>query len=185
MARLPYVDQETASAEVQTIFTRLERSAATMFGRPFVLNVMRALAHSPVLLRRVSSLGNAMLNDLRLDPKRRELAVLQLFRVNRCAYGFQQHVTIAKTVGVNDKQIANVGGYRTYPYYSDVERLVLEYAEVVTRDLHVPDELFARLRMQFTDQEIVELTMVIAYWGMMSRFLVALEIEVEGQESGE
>jgi AhpD family alkylhydroperoxidase len=182
MARIPYVDKDTASAEVRAIFTRLEQSTTTLFGRPFVLNVMRALAHSPVLLRRISSLGNAMLNDLHLDPKLRELAVLQLFRVNRCEYGFQQHVTIAKAVGVNDKQIANVGGYRTYPYYTDAERLALEYAEVVTRDLEVPDELFARVRSTFSDQEIVELTMVIAYWGMMSRFLVALEIEAEGKE---
>lgn len=181
MARLPYVDNNTASPEVLAIFKRLEQSAVTTFGRPFVLNVMRALAHSPVLLRRISSLGNAMLNDLHLDAKLRELAVLQLFRVNRCEYGFQQHVTIAKAVGLNDKQIANVGGYRTYPYYTDLERLVLEYAEVVTRDPEVSDDLFGRVRARFDDQDIVELTMVIAYWNMMSRFLLAIQVELEGQ----
>jgi AhpD family alkylhydroperoxidase len=132
-----------------------------------------------VLLRRVSSLGNVFLGDLKLDPKLRELAVLQLFRVNRCDYGFQQHVVIGKAVGLNDKQIANVGAYRSYPYYSDAERLVLEYAEVVTRDIVVSDDLFARVRDQFSDEEIVELTMAIAYWNMMSRFLVPLQIDPE------
>jgi 4-carboxymuconolactone decarboxylase len=179
MARIPYVDKVNASAEVQAIFNRLEHAAVPVFGRPFVLNVMRALAHAPVLLRRVSSLGNAMLNDLTLDPKLRELAVLQLFRINRCDYGFQQHVTIGKAAGLNDKQIANVGAYRTYPYYADVERLVLEYAEAVTRDVAVSEELFARIRQQFSDQQIVELTMVIAYWNMMSRFLMPLQVEIE------
>ena len=182
MARIPYVDAATASPEVQAIFGRLEKNATSLFGRPFVLNVMRALAHSPVLLRRVSSLGNVLLNDLKLDPKLRELAVLQLFRVNRCDYGFQQHVVIGKAVGLNDKQIANVSGYRSYPYYSDVERLVLEYAEVVTRDLVVSDDLFARVRDRFRDGEIVELTMVIAYWNMMSRFLVPLQVDPEESE---
>jgi AhpD family alkylhydroperoxidase len=182
MARIPYVDGAAASAEVRAIFDRLERGAVPLFGRPFVLNPMRALAHSPVLLRRVSSLGNAMLKDLALDPKLRELAVLQLFRVNRCDYGFQQHVIIGKAAGLNDKQIANVGAYRTYPYYGDDERLVLEYAETVTRDVTVPDELFIRIRERFSDQEIVELTMVIAYWNMMSRFLMPLQIEIEEDE---
>ena len=123
-----------------------------------------------------------MLKDLALDAKLRELAVLQLFRVNRCDYGFQQHVIIGKAAGLNDKQIANVGAYRTYPYYGDDERLVLEYAETVTRDVTVPDELFARIRERFSDQEIVELTMVIAYWNMMSRFLMPLQIETEEGE---
>ncbi|HUI25912.1 MAG TPA: carboxymuconolactone decarboxylase family protein [Candidatus Kryptonia bacterium] len=179
MARLPYVDQQSAPPDVQAIFKRLEHAAVAQFGRPFVLNVMRALAHAPVLLRRISSLGNAMLNDLTLDPRLRELAVLQLFRVNRCDYGFQQHVALAKGVGLNDKQIANVGAYRSYPYYSEVERVVLEYAEVVTKDLTVSDDLFARVRAQFNDQQLVELTMVIAYWNMMSRFLIPLQVEVE------
>ena len=182
MARIPYVDEQHASHEVQAIFKRLEQAAVSQFGRPLVLNVMRALAHAPVLLRRISSLGNALLNDLTLDPQLRELAVLQLFQVNRCDYGFQQHVVIAKSVGLSDKHIANVGGYRSYPYYSDVERIVLEYAEAVTRDLMVSDELFARVRQHFNDQQLVELTMVIAYWNMMSRFLIPLQVEVESEE---
>ena len=182
MARIPYVDPRNAPDDVQTIIKRLERTAVSQFGRPFVLNVMRAVAHAPVLLRRVSSLGNAMLNDLSLDPQLRELAVLQLFRVNRCEYGFQQHVALAKGVGLNDKHIANVGAYRSYPYYSEVERVVLEYAEAVTKDLTVSDELFARVRAHFTDQQLVELTMVIAYWNMMSRFLIPLQVEVETED---
>jgi AhpD family alkylhydroperoxidase len=182
MARIPYLDTATAPPEIRAIFGRLEKSAVSLYGRPFVLNVMRALAHSPVLLRRVSSLGNVFLGDLKLDPKLRELAVLQLFRVNRCDYGFQQHVVIGKAVGLNDKQIANVGAYRSYPYYSDAERLVLEYAEMVTRDIVVSDDLFARVRDQFSDEEIVELTMAIAYWNMMSRFLVPLQIDPEENE---
>jgi len=179
MARVPYVDGATGPAELQAIFGRLRERSIALFGRGFVPHVMRALAHSPALLRRVSSLGNVMLTDLALDPPLRELAVLQLFRVNRCDYGFQQHVAIAKQAGLDDKRIANVGAYRSYPYYSDTERLVLEYSETVTRDLVVPDELFARVRRRFDDREIVELTMVIAYWNMMSRFLLSLAIDLE------
>jgi AhpD family alkylhydroperoxidase len=183
MTRTPYVDKGNATPEVQAIYARLEQAAEPLFGRPMVLNVMRALAHSPVLLRRVSSLGNVMLNDLTLDPQLRELAALQLFRVNRCDYGFQQHVVIAKLVGLSDKQIANIGAYRTYPYYSEVERVVLEYAEVMTRDVQVSDDLFAQVLRLFDNRQIVELTMVIAYWNMMSRFLVALQVDLEDGES--
>ncbi|MBI4517904.1 MAG: carboxymuconolactone decarboxylase family protein [Deltaproteobacteria bacterium] len=167
MARVPEIDPAATGA--QTMCDSLVTAA------------LRALARSPALPQGVSALGQALRDGLSLDPQLCELAVLQLFRLTHCDVGFRQRMAVAKVAGLSDKQIANVGAYRTYAYYDDRERLVLEYAEVVTRAVAVPDELFARIRAHFNEREIVELTMVIAYWNMLARLLVPLQLEPAGE----
>jgi alkylhydroperoxidase family enzyme len=64
---------------------------------------------------------------------------------------------------------------------SDTERLVVQYAAQMTRDVKVEDALFAALQARFTTTELVELTTAIATYNMVARFLVALQITPEGE----
>ena len=80
-------------------------------------------------------------------------------------------------MGVPDEKILALGDYATSPFFDDKERAALEYADAMTitgRD--VSDELFARLRTVFTDDEIVELTMIIAWENSSSKFNRALRV---------
>ena len=56
---------------------------------------------------------------------------------------------------------------------------MLAYTDEVERDIKVKDETFATLRGFFSEHEIVELTVVIGYYGMVCRFLAALDVEME------
>ncbi len=64
---------------------------------------------------------------------------------------------------------------------SETERLVVQYAAQMTRDVKVDDALFAALQARFTTTELVELTTAIATYNMVARFLVALQITPEGE----
>ena len=59
------------------------------------------------------------------------------------------------------------------------ERLAMRYAAAMTRDIRVPDDLFAEIRKRFKEPEIVELTAAIATYNMVARILVALEVNPE------
>jgi alkylhydroperoxidase family enzyme len=61
------------------------------------------------------------------------------------------------------------------------ERLVVQYAAQMTRNVKVDDALFAQLKATFTTTELVELTTAIATYNMVARFLVALQITPEGE----
>ncbi len=70
--------------------------------------------------------------------------------------------------------------WRNSPLYDETQRLVIEYAEAVTRDARAVGEgLFERLRSAFSDEQIVELTFIIGLWSLTNRFNQALHIEVE------
>ena len=92
---------------------------------------------------------------------------------------------MGRASGITAEQIASLPNYRTNPNFNDVERLVLEYADAMTRTpVEVPDALFTRLRERFTEAELVELTSGIAWENYRARFDHALGIEAENFSQG-
>src|ERR1017187_4563340 len=73
--------------------------------------------------------------------------------------------------GIAAEQIANLNNYRSDFNFSDLERLVLEYAGGMTRTpVEVSDARFTRLREKFTEAELVELSSAIAWESYRARF---------------
>lgn len=87
--------------------------------------------------------------------------------------------------GVSAEQLAGLNHYRTDFNFSVIERLVLEYADAITETpVEVPEALFARLREQFNEPQLVELTSAIAWEGYRARFSHAFGIESENFSEG-
>ena len=87
--------------------------------------------------------------------------------------------------GISSEQIANLNNYRSDINFSELERLVLEYADAMTRTpVEVPDALFARLFERFSEAELVELTSAIAWENYRARFDHAFGIEAENFSEG-
>jgi alkylhydroperoxidase family enzyme len=75
--------------------------------------------------------------------------------------------------------------YKSSALFSETERLVLEYADAMTQTpVEVPDALFAKLRENFTDAQLVELTTTLAWENYRARFDHAFGVEAEGFTQG-
>ena len=86
---------------------------------------------------------------------------------------------------MTDEQLAALPDYEKSPAYSDVERLVLEYAVRMTETpVEVPERLFAALRAHFDERQMVELTAAIAWENYRARFDHALGIGAQGFSEG-
>ena len=80
-----------------------------------------------------------------------------------------------------DAKLADLGHWRESRAFSALERLALEYSERMTyTGQKVDDELFGRLRAQFSEPQIVELTAAIALENFRSKFNPALGVESQG-----
>ena len=87
--------------------------------------------------------------------------------------------------GISAEQIANLDRYRSDFNFSELERLVLEYADGMTRTpVDVSDALFSRMRERFTEADLVELTSAIAWENYRARFSHAFGIEGENFSEG-
>jgi alkylhydroperoxidase family enzyme len=103
---------------------------------------------------------------------------------------------VGSHLGLSEQKILALADYATSSLYNEIERVTLEYADAMTITGHeVSDELFARLRQFYDDDEMVELTEIIAWENASSKFNRALRIpsqqlwkrkdSVRGAEEGE
>jgi alkylhydroperoxidase family enzyme len=84
---------------------------------------------------------------------------------------------VGSEMGVADEKIVALPDYAASPLYNDAERVALEYADGMTiTGREVSDELFARLRQHYSEDQIVELTSTIAWENCSSKFNRALRI---------
>ncbi len=92
---------------------------------------------------------------------------------------------MGRASGITTEQIANLNNYLTDFNFSELERLVLEYADGMTRTpVEVSDALFAKLRERFSEAELVELTSAIAWENYRARFDHAFGVEAENFTEG-
>jgi alkylhydroperoxidase family enzyme len=88
---------------------------------------------------------------------------------------------VGSDLGASDEKLDAVLAWQTSDLFDERERLALEYADAITyTDRDVDDDLFGRLRQEFTDDELVELTEVIAWENGSSKFNRALRIPSQG-----
>ncbi len=80
-------------------------------------------------------------------------------------------------LGVSEEKILALADYASSSLYDEREKVALEYADRITiTDLEVTDDFFSRLKL-FSDDELVELTAMIAWENCSSKFNRALRVE--------
>jgi alkylhydroperoxidase family enzyme len=102
---------------------------------------------------------------------------LRVALLNSAEYEYRAHVPFALADGVSQEQIDALPGWQVSKSFDDRERAVLAYTDSMTRGIRVPDPIFAEVRRHFDDREVVELTATIAGYNLVSRFLVAMQLD--------
>jgi len=178
MARVRLLQSNEAPPKTKELFDKIEGNGAT------VLNLYRAVGHSPSTISSFIKLGNVLLNRAELPARLRELAILRIASLAGSEYEWQQHVPIATEIGISPQQINEISQWNNSTVFSDEERAILQYTDEVATDVTVKDTTFTSLQKYLSERSIVELTISIAYWGMIARVLVPLNIEIEERSVG-
>lgn len=147
------------------------------------INLYRLLAHLPELARRYRAMGRWIRFESTLDPRLRELAILQVGVVTGSAYETSHHVHIGHDFGLSDEDIKAVGAETNGQpnRLGERERVVLRAARELTAGVRVSDDTWAALGQWLTDAERLELTVVVAFYNMTVRIIGATELDVEDE----
>ena len=114
-----------------------------------------------------------------LEPSLRSLVQARISQLEHCAFCVDLNSMLAaERAGATDKAMA-LEAWPTSPLYSSRERLALEYAEAVTHS-QVTDALADRVKTEFGEKAMVELTGLIAFQNMSAKFNAALDIPSQG-----
>ena len=92
-----------------------------------------------------------------------ELVKTRASQINGCAYCIDMHTKDARAGGETEQRLYALSAWRETPFFTDRERAALEWTEALTliSQNDVPDELYERVRQQFSEAEVVNLTLAI------------------------
>src|SRR5262245_23164202 len=108
-----------------------------------------------------------------------ELVKIRASQINGCAYCIDMHTKDARAAGETEQRIYALNAWAETPFFTPRERAALEWAEAVTRvgDTHVPDEVYARTREYFEEQELVALTFALVAINGWNRLAISFRAE--------
>ncbi len=113
-----------------------------------------------------------------LPADERELARMRIAQINDCIACSDFRAPSVLEAGIAPELYENVAAYATYPGYTPRQRLAIEYAEHFASDHgSIDDAFFGRLREQFTDPEILDLTLCVAVFLGLGRSLTVLGVD--------
>ena len=168
MARLPYLEPEQVAPEYRDM---LKRNT----------NLHKLLVNSPDMARAFNGVGGYIRFKSKLDPRLRELAILQVGWLEKSEYEFTHHVKIGKEFGVTDEDIAALM-VETEGIQSRLEplaRAILKGAREMARNLEMSMETFAEIKRHLSNEEMVDLVLTIAFYCAVVRVLATMKIDNE------
>lgn len=168
MARLPYLNQEDLPEEHKNLLAR-------------PANLFRVLANSPEAFRNFSRLGGWIRDRSTLDPRLREMAILQVGYLTKNAYEYTHHVEIGRRFGVSDEDIRAIAleTAGTQSELGELERAMLRLAREMTKDLEGSREAFETVQEHLSNEHMIDLLMTIAFYNLVVRLLFTLEVDLE------
>ena len=97
-------------------------------------------------------------------------------QINGCAFCVHMHTRDARAHGETEERLYLLSAWRESPLYSDRERAALRWTEALTliSETHAPDDVYEEVRKHFSEQETVNLTMLIGMINLWNRFAISM-----------
>ena len=110
-----------------------------------------------------------------LDARLIDLVRMRASQINGCAYCLDMHSKDARAAGETEQRLYGLDAWRETPYYSDCERAALEWTEALTlvAETRVPDDVYDRVRQQFSEDELAHLSLAVVAINGWNRLNVA------------
>jgi 4-carboxymuconolactone decarboxylase len=168
MSRIPYPDlADVAKAKLDAVGHP---------GRP-MLNITRiALLAPDAIWHAHYGLKRACIDGTTLDPRLREVLILRVAHLSRCAYELHHHLSISANLGFTPQMQAALAEGR-YDALSEAERAVAQFTDEVVRDVRASDATLARARALFGDALVMEMLILIGSYMSTARMAQTTGVE--------
>ena len=177
MPRIPYLPIDHATPPELVAAIRKRRGGE-------LVNLDRLLLHSPPLAAGWNEMLGRVRTALSLPGRLREIAMCAVATLNHAEYEFHHHAPVLLQEGGTQAQVDALRDPLTATgnaaLFDDAERATIQLTIEMTRNVQVAPATFESVRKVLpNEQQVVELVAVIAAYNMVSRFLVAFDVQPE------
>jgi AhpD family alkylhydroperoxidase len=188
MARISGVQQTEAGLKVKLIYRLGPRMLKKLTGRePQAGSGMEPFeiwAHQPKMMFGMGKFNQAVRKGSSVDERLKNLVELKGAQMIGCEFCVDLGSQICRNSGFSDEELLALPGYPESELFTGREKLALDYTVAVMRTpVEVTDELFARMREHFTDEQLVEITALLTVVNL-DRFNAAFGIGSAGFSDG-
>ena len=120
-----------------------------------------------------------VINESGLEPSLIELVKTRASQMNGCAYCIDMHTKDARAAGETEQRLYALSAWQETPFYTPRERAALAWTEAITniQEGHASDEVYEEVRKEFSEAELVRLTMAITQINTWNRISIAFRVE--------
>ena len=142
-----------------------------------VFNVFGTLIHHPDLLRRWLVFANHVLGKSTIEVRQREVLILRTAKLVDSEYEWGQHVVIAKEACLNDDEIQAIG--TSGDGLDQVEQLLCEVADELTRDKVLSADVWAKLNEHFDTRQVMDIVFTVGQYTMLAMALNTFGVQLD------
>jgi 4-carboxymuconolactone decarboxylase len=168
LARIPYPDPETLPQADREFLENLPQ-----------LNISRMLAGSPSMFQPLTRVFSAYLNDGVLEPELREIIILRVGYSLDSTYEVVNHRRAARVIGMSQPRIDALKPGAELSIFSDNERVVIQFVDEVVKEGGASLATFEKAAEFMNTAELMEVTVVIGVYTLVSQVCATFDIELE------
>jgi len=188
MARIQGVRQEQAGPIVKLVYRFMRKGMKKLTGREAAhgsgIEPVELWAHQPKMMSGMGKFQQAVRKGSSVDERLKYLVELKGAQMIGCEFCVDLGSQICRNSGFSDEELLALPRYRQSDLFTEREKLALDYTVAVMRTpVEVTDELFARMKDHFTDEQLVEITALLTVVNL-DRFNAAFGIGAAGFSEG-
>jgi alkylhydroperoxidase family enzyme len=188
MARIEGVSKDQAGPVVRLVYRFMTRGMKKLTGREPArgngIEPVQIWAHRPKLMTAMGKFAGAARKGTTVDQRISHLIELKGSQMIGCEYCVDLGSQICRNSGFSDEELLALPRYRQSDLFTEGEKLALDYAVAVMRTpVAVTDELFTRMKEHFSDEQLVEMTALLAAVNL-NRFNAAFGVGAAGFSDG-
>jgi 4-carboxymuconolactone decarboxylase len=188
MARIQGVSKSEAGPMVRLVYRLGPRMMKKLTGRApqtgSGMEPMEIWAHQPKMMVGMGTFNQAVRKGKSVDERLKNLVELKGAQMIGCEFCVDLGSQICRNSGLSDEELLALPRYRSSAQFTEREKLALDYAVAVMRTpVEVTDELFARIKEHFSDEQLVEITALLTVVNL-DRFNAAFGIGSAGFSEG-
>jgi alkylhydroperoxidase family enzyme len=188
MARIQGVPQEQAGPIVTLVYRLMRKGTNKMTGREAAhgtgIEPIEVWAHQPKMMTGMGKFQGSVRKGHSVEERLKNLVELKGAQMIGCEYCVDLGSQICRNSGFSDDELLALPRYHQSDLFTEREKLALDYTAAVMRTpVEVTDELFARMKQHFTNEQLVEITALLTVVNL-DRFNAAFGIGSAGFSDG-